>query len=59
MPASSSLRDQAEETEANKLITDIKSIYNIDFNSATGLQAVKDKVVGDPDQPHKHVASAR
>jgi hypothetical protein len=42
---------QAEETEANKLITDIKSIYNIDFNSATGLQAVKNKVVGDPDQP--------
>jgi hypothetical protein len=42
---------QAEETEANKLITDIKSIYNIDFDSPKGLQAVKDKVVGDPDQP--------
>jgi hypothetical protein len=49
--ATVSVASPAEETEANKLITDIKSIYNIDFNSATGLQAVKDKVVGDPDQP--------
>ena len=46
-----SVATPAEETEANKIITDIKSIYGIDFDSAKGLQAVKDKVVGDPDQP--------
>ncbi len=49
--ATVTVASKAEETEANKLIADIKSIYNIDFDSPKGLQAVKDKVVGDPDQP--------
>lgn len=42
---------QAEETEANKIISDIKSVYGIDFDSTKGLQALKAKIKGDPDEP--------
>lgn len=40
-----------EETEAKQIVADLKNLYGIAFDSAKGQQAVRSKVVGDPDDP--------
>jgi hypothetical protein len=40
-----------EEAEATKIIGNIKQRYGISFDAQKGLKALKDLVVGDPEQP--------